>query len=126
MIIAAPMAGGPSTPHLVNAVAQAGGCGFLAGGYLSGQELLAQMDGVTCGKFGINLFAPQKPPAERDRQHVLDWAESLRPIAQRLGVDDFDPAAIYNRVDPTDRFREKLEAIIDRARNLNDSAGGSR
>jgi NAD(P)H-dependent flavin oxidoreductase YrpB (nitropropane dioxygenase family) len=32
-LAAAPMAGGPSTPALVAAVTEAGGFGFLAGGY---------------------------------------------------------------------------------------------
>ena len=36
-VIAAPMAGGPSTPALV-AVGDAGGLGFLAGGYLTAEE----------------------------------------------------------------------------------------
>ena len=34
-IIQAPMAGGPSTPELAAAVSDAGGLGFLAGGYLT-------------------------------------------------------------------------------------------
>ena len=40
-LVAAPMAGGPSTPELVAAVAGAGGCGFLAGGYRAWRRLTA-------------------------------------------------------------------------------------
>jgi len=37
-VIAAPMAGGPSTPALVAAVGDAGGLGFLEGRYLTAEE----------------------------------------------------------------------------------------
>jgi nitronate monooxygenase len=40
-VVAAPMAGGPSTPELVAAVADAGGYGYLAAGYLTAQKLAA-------------------------------------------------------------------------------------
>ncbi|WP_237072911.1 nitronate monooxygenase, partial [Mycobacterium tuberculosis] len=38
-IVGAPMAGGPSTPALAAAVSNAGGLGFVAGGYLSADRL---------------------------------------------------------------------------------------
>ena len=38
------MAGGPSTPELTAAVARAGGYGFVAGGYLSEEELRRTID----------------------------------------------------------------------------------
>ncbi|MDT4923648.1 MAG: nitronate monooxygenase, partial [Pseudonocardiales bacterium] len=38
-IIAAPLAGGPSSPALAAAVAEAGGLGFLAAGYLAPDTL---------------------------------------------------------------------------------------
>ena len=38
-IVQAPMAGGPSTPALTAAVADAGGYGFVAAGYLSAERL---------------------------------------------------------------------------------------
>ncbi len=45
-ILAAPMAGGASTPALVTATARAGGLGFLAGGYKSAQALAGQIHTV--------------------------------------------------------------------------------
>ncbi|WP_211273110.1 nitronate monooxygenase, partial [Streptomyces albus] len=45
-VLAAPMAGGPSTPALVTAAARAGGLGFLAGGYKSAQALAGQIHTV--------------------------------------------------------------------------------
>src|SRR6478609_3701243 len=60
-VVAAPMAGGPSTPDLVAAVGDAGGFGFLAGGYLTTEQLAAQVAGVwdlSARPFGVNLFVP--------------------------------------------------------------------
>ena len=53
------MAGGPSTPDLVAAVTDAGGMGFLAGGYKTPQELARQITAtreLTGGPIGVNLF----------------------------------------------------------------------
>jgi nitronate monooxygenase len=64
-IVLAPMAGGPSTPALCAAVSNAGGLGFLAGGYLSGTQLHERLDetrGLTARPFGINLFVPSGAP----------------------------------------------------------------
>src|ERR1700754_559834 len=62
-IVGAPMAGGPSTPALAAAVADAGGLGFLAAGMLSAQELadaIVLTRRLTSGAIGVNLFAPQR------------------------------------------------------------------
>ena len=60
-IVLAPMAGGPSTPELCAAVTNAGGLGFLAGGYLTPEKLEEQVstvESLTTQPFGINLFYP--------------------------------------------------------------------
>jgi nitronate monooxygenase len=60
-VIAAPMAGGPSTPALVAAVTTAGGFGFLAAGYRSPDALAEQIAAtraLTGEPFGVNLFVP--------------------------------------------------------------------
>jgi nitronate monooxygenase len=85
-IVQAPMAGGPSTPRLLAAVAGAGGYGFLAAGYLSADELLDAIETtrtLTGAPFGVNLFVPSEPgdPAE-----VAAYAAVLQPEADRLGV----------------------------------------
>jgi nitronate monooxygenase len=62
-VVAAPMAGGPSTPALVAAVSRAGGLGVLAAGYKTVAQVtseLAQLRGLT---FGVNIFVPQGPSA---------------------------------------------------------------
>ena len=55
------MAGGPSTPELAAAVAEAGGLGFLAAGYRTPEAVrdeLAELRSVSARPFGLNLFVP--------------------------------------------------------------------
>ena len=57
-IIAAPMAGGPTTPALVQAVGEAGALGFLASGSLDAAQLAEQISQLSV-PFGVNFFYPQ-------------------------------------------------------------------
>ena len=106
-VVAAPMAGGPSTPELVAAVGDAGGLGFLAGGYLSVASLARQVAEVwddTSRPFGVNLFVPASAStyacraggalvgAERAAA-VSAYRDSLLEEAQELGVELPDPPA---------------------------------
>ena len=57
-IVGAPMAGGPGTPALAAAVSNAGGLGFLAGGYISADRLaddIAAARAATTGPIGVKL-----------------------------------------------------------------------
>ena len=90
-VIAAPMAGGPSTPALVNSVS----FGFLAWGTCSidrAREELSLID----EPFGINLFYPQ-----RDEPRT----EDLEAIASELGAEIPEP-------DYTFGFHEKLDLAL--------------
>ncbi|AEW92851.1 MULTISPECIES: nitronate monooxygenase [Streptomycetaceae] len=85
-VIAAPMAGGPSTPALVTAAARAGGLGFLAGGYRTAQALAGQIhttraEGVP---FGVNLFVPNPVPISADAYR--SYARAVRAEADRYGL----------------------------------------
>ncbi|MGW7447378.1 nitronate monooxygenase [Kitasatospora sp. NPDC054795] len=85
-VIAAPMAGGPSTPALVAAVNRAGGLGFLAAGMRSAagmSEQIAAVRSSTDRPYGVNLFVPGTPG---DRAAVAAYRERLRPEAERWGV----------------------------------------
>jgi len=87
-IVAAPMAGGPSTPVLVAEVGEAGGLGFLAAGYRSASNLAADVESVrsmTSAPFGVNVFLVE--PFELDAVLVEAYRQSLEPEASRLGVD---------------------------------------
>jgi nitronate monooxygenase len=86
-VVGAPMAGGPSTPELVAAVAEAGGFGFLAAGYLSADQLRAairELRDRTAAPFGVNVFVPERIDADAD---ALDrYRELLRGRAASFGV----------------------------------------
>ncbi|TFD89036.1 nitronate monooxygenase [Cryobacterium serini] len=105
-IVAAPMAGGASTPNLTVAVSDAGGLGFLAGGYKTPQALADQIVDVqqrTERPFGVNLFIPQ--PALSDRAAAL----SYRDVLARE-----NPAATFGEIDETDDdwFADKVAVVI--------------
>src|SRR4051794_41241502 len=60
-IVQAPMAGGPSTPELAVAVANAGGLGFLAAALKAPDAVAADIAAFRArsdAPFGVNLFAP--------------------------------------------------------------------
>ena len=85
-LVQAPMAGGPSTPALTAAVADAGGYGFVAAGYLSAEglrEAIATTRTLTGAPFGVNLFVPSPPGDPGD---VARYAAALQPEVKRLGV----------------------------------------
>lgn len=110
-IVAAPMAGGPSTPELVAAVAEAGGLGFLAGGYLSPDALVERIEQtreLTGVAFGVNLFVPADLDRDRDLAAVQEYADRLRFGARRLG-------AKLGSVDwhDRDRFEDKVTLLLD-------------
>ncbi|MFF2619443.1 nitronate monooxygenase [Kitasatospora sp. NPDC058046] len=85
-VIAAPMAGGPSTPELAAAVNRAGGLGFLAGALKAAQAMAEQIAAVrksTDRPYGVNLFVPGTPG---DAAAVAAYRERLRPEAEQWGV----------------------------------------
>ena len=104
-IVAAPMAGGPSTPALAAAVSGAGGLGFLAAGYLTPDRVaqdIAQARTLTARPFGVNLFAPVELPA----QPIEGYAQRMRTAATRWGVEPGEPAG------GDDAYPEKVEVMI--------------
>jgi nitronate monooxygenase len=91
-IIAAPMAGGPSTPALAAAVSNAGGLGFIAAGYLTAEafdEELSTVEALTDRPYGINLFLPS--PRTHDLSAIEAYRQRLMPLAERLGTTPGDP-----------------------------------
>lgn len=99
-VVAAPMAGGPSTADLVVAVARAGGLGFLAAGYrpvAAVRDEIAQVRRRTDRPFGVNVFLPTAPTT--DRPAVLAYRDRLAPVAARLGVAAGEPRWEDDEVD---------------------------
>lgn len=108
-IIAAPMAGGASTPALVTAVGKAGGLGFLAAGYRSVAELAEQVAAVRAAgtdAFGVNLFVPDTDPI--DLEAVSGYRQALLPLAAQLGVDSLPEP---RRDD--DGWRQKVDLLVE-------------
>jgi nitronate monooxygenase len=109
-IIAAPMAGGPSTPALAAAVSDAGGLGFMAAGYLSAEsfdEQLSAVEALTDQPYGVNLFLPS--PRTDDLSAIEAYRQRLVPLADRLGTTPGEPHweddAIDAKVDVLARHR---------------------
>ena len=89
-VLVAPMAGGPTTPELVAAVAEAGGSGFLAAGYLSAQalgEVIAKTQELTDRPFGVNLFVPG-PESSVD---LSPYVRRIQEEAQRYKAEAGEP-----------------------------------
>ena len=107
-VLAAPMAGGASTPELVLAAARSGGLGFLAAGYQSAQVLGEQIDTVRrqTSTFGVNLFAPPSVPV--DAAAYARYRDQLLPEADRLGV-----VLPEVPVEDDDHWRDKVELLVD-------------
>ncbi|MFN2616288.1 MAG: nitronate monooxygenase [Thermoleophilaceae bacterium] len=83
-IVQAPLAGGPSTPELAAAVANAGGLGFLAAGYRTPETVrqeLAELRRQTERPVGLNLFVPSRASVDRDA--VDRYARQLAAEAER-------------------------------------------
>jgi nitronate monooxygenase len=108
-VVAAPMAGGPTTPGLVLAAAGAGALGFLAGGYLSPEVLAEQVGEVasTTNLYGVNLFAPHPVPV--DRAGYASYRDLIEPEARLLGVPlPRDP------VEDDDGWQGKVDVLLER------------
>jgi nitronate monooxygenase len=108
-VVGAPMAGGPGTPALAAAVSNAGGLGFVAGGYVSPERLgddIAAARAATTGPIGVNLFVPQ--PSVADYVQLDHYAEALDEIAEHYDVEVGRP-----RFGDDDGWQRKLEVVAD-------------
>ena len=109
-IIVAPMAGGPSTPELVIAAADAGAIGFLAGGYQSADALhdqIAAVRSATTGAFGVNVFVPGSPTTDGAalRSYLRELEPDARALGTALGPADWDD----------DHWDDKAQLLVDTA-----------
>ena len=111
-VIAAPMAGGTSTPAFVEAVHRAGGLGFLAAGYKSVAAMQAEIRTVreSGARFGMNVFVPdpaQLRPSAALLAELEDYRLQLLADARRYGVE-LPPL----RVDDDDEWQGKIDALL--------------
>lgn len=106
-VVAAPMAGGPSTPALVAAVTRAGGFGFLAGGLKTPDVLAAEIAELKAELgpdqgFGVNLFVPNHEPPV----NLEPYRDELAETAARFGVEVGQP-----NWDVDDDYPAKVELL---------------
>jgi nitronate monooxygenase len=84
-VVVAPMAGGPTTPALVRAAADAEALGFLAAGYKTPEAVEAELRAVQGIPFGLNIFVPM--PAPPDVEALERYRQLLQPEAERFHID---------------------------------------
>ena len=106
-VIAAPMAGGATTPAMVIAAARAGGIGFLGAGYKTPESLRAEISAVRDASipFGVNVFAPNPVPITVESYRR--YAAAVQREADRFGlILPADP------VDDDDAFGAKIDLLL--------------
>lgn len=106
-VVAAPMAGGPTTPTLVIAAARAGALGFLAAGYKTPDAVRSEIAAVRAASvpFGVNVFAPNPVPISTTDYRA--YRSSLQAVAGRFEVDL--PA---EPVEDDDAFAAKIDLLL--------------
>ena len=107
-VLAAPMAGGPSTPELVVEAGRAGSLGFVAAGYKDIEPLSEQIAAVRASgvPFGVNLFARNPVPISEDAYRA--YARLLQPEADAYGIDLRE----IGRREDDDRWDEKIALLL--------------
>ena len=107
-VIAAPMAGGATTPELVIAAARTGSLGLLAGGMRPPELLAGDIGKVRSATdtFGVNLFAPNPMPVDLNRFH--DYASYIQTEADAYGVD----LRTAEPVEDDDEFHDKVDLLV--------------
>lgn len=109
-VIAAPMAGGPSTPELVAAASAAGGYAYLAAGYKTPKALreqIATTRRLTDAPFGVNVFVPAALDEAAQGADVAAYRARLSHLATQLDVELPHP-----RWDDTDGFADKIDLLV--------------
>ncbi|MBB3666706.1 nitronate monooxygenase [Garicola koreensis] len=105
-LVAAPMAGGPSSLQLAEAVGRAGGFPFLAAANADPATMTAQIEQArTWGvSFGVNLFIVGEAPNEAEP--VEQYRRALAPQAAKYGMDLHIP-----QLDDDDQWPQKVELL---------------
>jgi NAD(P)H-dependent flavin oxidoreductase YrpB (nitropropane dioxygenase family) len=107
-LVAAPMAGGPSTPELAAAVCRAGAFAFIAAGYKTAETLAADVARArrNGSPFGVNLFVPAV--GDISEADLRRYARTLRPEADRFGLELPDSTPVAG----DDGWHDKLDFLL--------------
>lgn len=116
-LIAAPMAGGTTTPELALAVQGAGAFAFAAGGYKTAEQLREHIAPLRASglDFGVNLFVPHPAAQLRAREQegaLAAYRTALLATAARYGAEL--PDAVPSAEDPRvqDFWAEKIALLL--------------
>ena len=106
-VLAAPMAGGPTTPAMVAAASAVGSIGFVAAGYKTPEAVADEIHAVrrATSRFGVNLFAPN--PVTVDPREFSAYRRRMQVEAERYGIS-------VERAEPNDdddAWRDKLDVL---------------
>ena len=104
-VVAAPMAGGGTTPALVEAVTTAGGFAFLPAGYKTAEALEEQLAGLSV-EAGVNLFVPSEETIAPDAFRA--YADELQPDADRYGLDLRSATPVVD----DDQWAAKVDVLV--------------
>ncbi|WP_225853901.1 nitronate monooxygenase [Micromonospora sp. AMSO31t] len=107
-VVAAPMAGGPTTPGLATAVGAAGAFAFLAAGYKTPEAVAAEIAEVRAvGRpFGVNVFVPTPVPVEE--AEFRRYATRIAAEGTPYGLDLAGAA----RTEDDDHWTAKLDLLL--------------
>ncbi|MFC4403780.1 NAD(P)H-dependent flavin oxidoreductase [Gracilibacillus xinjiangensis] len=113
-VIQAPMAGGVTTSELVAAVADNGGLGMMGAGYMTSSQIreqIREIQQLTEGPFGINLFVPNE--FHVSEQEVELASNRLQPIREQLDLQQKEQVDIPNFDKVSESFQQQIEVVIE-------------
>jgi NAD(P)H-dependent flavin oxidoreductase YrpB (nitropropane dioxygenase family) len=107
-LVAAPMAGGASTPALVRAATTAGAFAFLPGGYKTPEALATEIAELKAAQvsFGVNLFKVDPVPISPERYAA--YAAECQPEADPYGLSLAEVAL----AEDDDAWEAKLAVLL--------------
>lgn len=107
-MVAAPMAGGPTTTGLVAAVGSAGALAFLAAGYRPPEAVAAEIAAARAAghPFGVNVFVPTPVPVAEPR--FRRYAARIAAEGAPYGLD----LAAAARTEDDDHWAAKVDLLV--------------
>jgi nitronate monooxygenase len=100
------MAGGFTTPALVNAVTAAGACGSFGFAYTEPSEILRQSAEVKSGAFSINLFLHEHKPYADEQARLTKMLATLKPLLERYNLP------LLPNIAPKISLSHQFEAVL--------------
>ncbi|SCL29275.1 nitroalkane oxidase [Micromonospora rhizosphaerae] len=107
-VVAAPMAGGPTTTRLVAAAGACGAFAFLAAGYKPPEAVADEIAAARAadGSFGVNVFVPAPVPVSE--AEFRRYAARIADEGTRYGLD----LAAAARIEDDDHWADKIDLLV--------------